>query len=210
MKSLIIDTTLDKSYIIFSEESELLAFKTIEGSKNLSSSLLPALEELLKQTDTDLSNLKYIATSIGPGSYTGIRVGASICKTISYTKNIPLIGYISMLAYAPQDVENFKVLFDAKSENVFVYENGFEKPKLIEIDDFLNQTHTNNTIILSPQESLIERLNEKKENSLKFQKISFDPKNLLKQTNFLFDNKKFENGNNLRLLYLKGPNHVDE
>ena len=50
------------------------------------------IDDLLKNAGTDLSAVKAIAVSKGPGSYTGLRIGVSAAKGLCYAKNIPLIA----------------------------------------------------------------------------------------------------------------------
>lgn len=54
--------------------------------------LTPAIDDLFKRIDGDISDLKGIAIAIGPGSYTGLRVGLGVAKGLSLAYQIPLIG----------------------------------------------------------------------------------------------------------------------
>lgn len=213
MKSLIIDTSHEISYIILAKDSEIIFFKKIEKI-NLSRELFQNIDDILKKTNTDISNLKYIATSIGPGSFTGLRVGATICQTISYAKNRPLIGYISLKAYAPSCEGKFLSVFDAKSEGVFLLEGLLKhneitylsEPKLLSIDEAKKKFDIFPTIISPDTINLLEKFKDYKN---KLNICFFDPLRLVSLTENLYQNKKFTHFNSLNLLYLRGPNHIE-
>lgn len=58
--------------------------------------------EILKETQLDFSDLKAIAVSQGPGSYTGLRIGVSAAKGLCYSLNIPLIAIDTLQVLAMQ------------------------------------------------------------------------------------------------------------
>ena len=212
MKALIIDTTLDTSYIILIENYEIIVYKKFE-KLNLSKELFLNLKNILNKTNTNLSDLEYIATSIGPGSFTGLRVGASICKTISYAKKIPLISYISLKAYSPNIEGPFLVTIDAKSQGVFIIEAKLKKDTVEYTSDVKLYTpdeaillFNNYPLILSPDADVLKEKFENNQN--KFLKHQINPHKLVDLTNQIYINKEFEDYNSFDLLYLRGPNHT--
>jgi len=213
MKALIIDTSHEISYIILIDDMELIYLKKIENNI-VSKKLLITLDKILKETNTDISSLKYIATSIGPGSFTGLRVGASVCKTLSYAKQIPLISYISLEAYIPDCEGKFLSVIDAKTDGIFVMEGEindnniqyFSPPKLLSKED-AKKLIENTPIIVSPDSDV---LKEKfKEHHNNFFKRHINPHRLMDITNKLYSDKKFEDFASFNLLYLRGPNHIE-
>jgi tRNA threonylcarbamoyladenosine biosynthesis protein TsaB len=60
------------------------------------------IDEILKETQLDFSDLKAIAVSQGPGSYTGLRIGVSTAKGLCYSLNIPLIAVDTLQTLAMQ------------------------------------------------------------------------------------------------------------
>ena len=182
MKALIIDTTLEISYIILTENREIISLKKIEN--NLSKNLFLDLQNILNETKTSLSDLSYIATSIGPGSFTSLRVGANICKTFSFVKKTPLISYISMHAYLPKKDTNFLVAFDAKSQGLYLIEakrkknsiKYLSKPTLFSFIE-AEKLFEKNTIILSPHTEVLK--NKFKMHKDKFINSLLDPHRLI-------------------------------
>ena len=60
---------------------------------------MPMIEELFKESKTNIKDLKKIIVVNGPGSFTGIRIGLSIAKTIAYALNIEINTISSLTAY---------------------------------------------------------------------------------------------------------------
>ena len=65
---------------------EIKVTKKIRGSQVI----LQSIDDLLKKTRISLSEIDTVDTHAGPGSYTGLRVGASIANTLAFCLNIPL------------------------------------------------------------------------------------------------------------------------
>ena len=54
--------------------------------------LAPAIKSAVEQAGLDFTDIEVVAVSLGPGSYTGLRIGMSVAKGIALAKNLPLIG----------------------------------------------------------------------------------------------------------------------
>ena len=90
---------------------------------------MPAIEELLKKVDIQPSELDAIAVANGPGSYTGVRIGVTIAKTLAWTLNIPIFSVSSLqllAANAPYFPGVVCTIMDARRGNVFagIYVDG--------------------------------------------------------------------------------------
>ena len=70
----------------------ILEIKTWTSIRNQSQELLPNIDKLLKKNKIKPEQLKLIAVNLGPGSFTGLRVGISVANTFGYGLNIPVIG----------------------------------------------------------------------------------------------------------------------
>ena len=57
-----------------------------------SQALLPLIEKLLKKNKMEFKDLKEVEVEIGPGSFTGLRVGVSVANALGYSLNIPVNG----------------------------------------------------------------------------------------------------------------------
>lgn len=80
--------------------------------------LTPAIEQALERTDTQVSDLKAIGLTLGPGSYTGLRIGAAAAKGLALARNIPLV------AVSTFEVAAFAVPVDAEFRLATVLEAG--------------------------------------------------------------------------------------
>lgn len=100
MKTLIIDTAGSKEVVIGLkiEDKEIIAKQKLDITK--AQAALPMIEKILKENKYDLKDLDSIEVNVGPGSFTGIRVGLSIANTLSFVLKIPVNGEISDFAQA--------------------------------------------------------------------------------------------------------------
>lgn len=101
MKLLALDSSgLVASVAIVNEEKVLGEF-TINNKKTHSQTLLPMLDEVIKQVGMELKELDAIAVAGGPGSFTGLRIGSSTAKGLGLVLDIPIIKIptVDALAY---------------------------------------------------------------------------------------------------------------
>lgn len=86
-----------------------------------SQGILPLLEDLLHQADIHWRDLQVLATGIGPGSFTGLRVAAATMAGINTALKLPLLAISSLAITALQaDAEDVWVLEDARSGDAYV------------------------------------------------------------------------------------------
>ena len=86
---------LDSSGLVASaavvEDNVLIAEYTTDYKKTHSQTLLPMLDEIRQMIDLDLHTIDAIAISAGPGSFTGLRIGAATAKGLGLALNLPLV-----------------------------------------------------------------------------------------------------------------------
>jgi tRNA threonylcarbamoyladenosine biosynthesis protein TsaB len=85
---LIISTT-ERFKFTIGLDKEIFEFET----QNQSSDILPKIQKVLANKNVTLSDLRAILVNIGPGSYTGIRIGVTVANTLAWSLNIPVYGY---------------------------------------------------------------------------------------------------------------------
>lgn len=126
MYSLSLDTSTEKgAFALFSNQEPIFSCLLPSGFQT-AQALLPALELELKKASFDLSKLKYIAVGAGPGSYTGIRVGVTVAKSLAFVKKIPLVGICSLDAFLPTVEGDFAAIIDAKIGGVYMQLGRFD------------------------------------------------------------------------------------
>jgi tRNA threonylcarbamoyladenosine biosynthesis protein TsaB len=101
LKILGIDTSTKYCNIGLIEDEEVLINYTMNGlRKKHSSILMPAIKDLFKIMDLKIEEIHGVAVSIGPGSFTGLRIGLSVAKGLSYACSLPLLGIPTLEAMA--------------------------------------------------------------------------------------------------------------
>ncbi|MBN1793500.1 MAG: tRNA (adenosine(37)-N6)-threonylcarbamoyltransferase complex dimerization subunit type 1 TsaB [Candidatus Omnitrophica bacterium] len=97
----------------------------LEGSfgKGQSSVLVPLLADLFKHAQMTLDDVDGLAISMGPGSFTGLRVGFASVKAIAYTKKLPVAGIPTLDAIAHNALSctcgTIAVILDARKDRVY-------------------------------------------------------------------------------------------
>ena len=99
-----IDTATAFASVGFSREGELLGISINEAQKEHAAFLQPAIRDLAERCGVVLAEIDGVALTIGPGSYTGLRVGLSSAKGLAYALGKPLIpvGTLEVMAHAAE------------------------------------------------------------------------------------------------------------
>jgi tRNA threonylcarbamoyladenosine biosynthesis protein TsaB len=119
-----IDNSLDLLNIVVADDEKILAERNITNSLTPSEIIATALSRALGDADRSIADIKAIFVTLGPGSFTGIRVSLAFCKGISSAKNIPLIGIptLDVLAQSLSHMDGHFLcpIIDAKKSEVFI------------------------------------------------------------------------------------------
>lgn len=83
----------------------LIAEYTIHNKKTHSQTLLPMIADMLEMAAIDSGDLDCVAVSAGPGSFTGLRIGASTAKGLAWTLGIPIVPVSSLMGLAANITE---------------------------------------------------------------------------------------------------------
>ena len=92
MKILSIDSSGLVATVAVLEDEQTIAEYSVNYKKTHSETLVPMLDEIRKMTDLDLTTIDAIATAGGPGSFTGLRIGAATVKGLGLALNIPVVS----------------------------------------------------------------------------------------------------------------------
>lgn len=90
MITLIINTTSSQSVSVGLQKDGHAAFLTQESTAWKSQAVLPLIEKILKQHSITFADLDNIEVALGPGSFTGLRVGVAIANTLGTQLQIPI------------------------------------------------------------------------------------------------------------------------
>lgn len=97
---LALDTSTSQLTTAVVRGKEVLGMMEESAKQNHSIKLVPNIERLIKQLGLEITQIQGIAAGYGPGSYTGVRIGVTVAKTLAWSLNIPLLGISSIEALA--------------------------------------------------------------------------------------------------------------
>ena len=100
MKILGVDTSTPIGSVGLIDGGRFVAEHTLSIVKAHSSRLMPAIDQILKWADLTVHDLDVCAVGIGPGSFTGIRIGVGTIKSLCYALKKPIIGVSTLEAIA--------------------------------------------------------------------------------------------------------------
>lgn len=103
---LCIETGTDVCSVGIARDGELLSLRESDMGRDHARLVAVYVDELLKETDLRPEELDAVAVGMGPGSYTGLRIGVSFAKGLCYGLNIPLIAVGSLDAMAQVAIED--------------------------------------------------------------------------------------------------------
>ena len=96
MKILAVDTSTVVASVAIMEDTNLLCEYLLNHKKTHSQKLIPMIHEVLKNMEMKLEDIDLFATTIGPGSFTGLRIGVTSIKAMAYALNRPVKGVITL------------------------------------------------------------------------------------------------------------------
>jgi tRNA threonylcarbamoyladenosine biosynthesis protein TsaB len=102
MTLLAIDTTGPRAEVAVVGDEETLAVDAFEHRMDLARLLMPRVDAVLTRAGVALQSLAGIVVSLGPGSYTGIRIGVVTAKALAYAGGLPLAGVPTLEALAAE------------------------------------------------------------------------------------------------------------
>lgn len=129
MKLLAIDSSGLVASVAIVSDLGLLAEYTVNYKKTHSQTLLPMLDEIVRMLDIKLSEVDAIAVAAGPGSFTGLRIGAATAKGLGLALKLPIISVptVDSLAYNLYGTNRLICPFmDAKRNQVYTGLYDFE------------------------------------------------------------------------------------
>ncbi len=127
MKILSIDTSSKICSVSILNDDDLIIEKHLDDEKTHSQKLMPLIDQVLKECLINLKDIDVLACCIGPGSFTGIRIGVATVKAFCDVNHTPIVGVNSLesLAYNVLN-SNFNKnnnivcsMIDAKNNNVY-------------------------------------------------------------------------------------------
>lgn len=154
MKYLFIDTSTSFFTLSILTDNEVLYNYYVESKNDIASRVIPTLENALKELSLEINDINKIFVVTGPGSFTGVRIGVTVSKTIAWAKNIPIIPISSLEFLATTDSQKKYLvpMIDARRGNVFagIYDkklNIIKEESLINLEKILKEINNDYEIV---------------------------------------------------------------
>ena len=96
MNILAIDTSSKYFYLAIAEDDKIKVNIRRPSGRGLSRMIIPLIEQALKKANLSLGDIDYFACGLGPGSFTGLRVGLAVIKGFAFSLNKPVVGIVSL------------------------------------------------------------------------------------------------------------------
>lgn len=175
MISLVIDTSISIPTIAIIKDDKVLYRYHEKIASDMSSKILPIIDDAIKNTNIELKNIDKIFVINGPGSFTGVRIGVTIGKTIAYSLNKEIIPLSSLEFMSSIDTNKKYIIpmIDARRGNVFgaIYDNDLNcikkdilinKVELLKDidDDYLLVSYDNIENCIIPNQNLLKIVNK--------------------------------------------------
>ena len=154
MRSLFIDTSSLNLILSIIDNNKIL-YKYIESvEQDMSNKIIPMIDDGFKKCPFELKDIDKIFIVNGPGSFTGVRIGVTVAKTIAYCFHIDVVPISSLefIATTNCDKEYIVPLIDARRGNVFagIYDknlNNILPDQLINYNELINKLNSNYQLI---------------------------------------------------------------
>lgn len=154
MKILLIDTSTSFVTVSIVEGDKVLYFFHNQILNDMSSKIIPIIDNAFSKVDFKLSDIDKILVSNGPGSFTGVRIGVTVAKTIAWAlkKDIIPFSSLELIGTTHTKKEYIIPMIDARRGNVFagVYDtnlNVIMEDKLINLDELVKNLNYDYEIV---------------------------------------------------------------
>lgn len=142
-----LDASSDAAAAAIVSDGVLLCEHTLNNGKNHSVKLLSMIENMLDETGISFCDIDVYACGVGPGSFTGVRIGAATAKGFAQSWNKPMTAVSSLEALA-QNLRSYQGLrvaaIHARVDELFcaaydAFDNPVIEPCVMTVDELLNQ-----------------------------------------------------------------------
>lgn len=183
MKVLGLDTSTMMATCAVLDEGNLLGEYSLNQDMTHSENLVPMIKEILDNLNSEVSDIDLYGVSLGPGSFTGLRIGIATVKSLAHVFNKPIVGISTLEGLAFNLVHGGPIvpMIDARRNRVYTgiykWQKGrlinILKPSIMEMEELLELLDKDyNNIMVNGNGALLYK--EKIENSLK-DKVRISP-----------------------------------
>ena len=210
-----IETSSKNCSVCLSSKGNLVTSFDLEDEDYRHSELLTSsIQNILSENNLDVSGLSAVSVGIGPGSFTGLRIGFSVAKGLCYPHNIDLIGISSLKIIANSVIrenKNIISLINDKGEHYYIskYSNDLKelvepKIKLIDRDYIFNILDDDSIIVVNTDESN-EFISDLVNKEIQVFKSTISSVDMISLSHKSLEEKKFEDIAYIEPMYVKKP-----
>lgn len=212
MLILVIDVCSDRGVTALIEGGKVDFCSGLPFGLHNSRYLVPKIEEGLISLGKDSKEIDLIAVGVGPGSYTGMRVGSVVARAMSYAHQTPLAGVSSLEGYLPDHEGPFAAMIDAKMAGCYLLKGekrGEEviyhsQPEVWTIEHVGAQLKGIKTLVSPNASSLKERIKETyPEKQWEWQESAINVQHFAARAELKYQNQEFSTDGTLDLLYMR-------
>lgn len=154
MISLFLDTSSDNLSVFLVKENDILYKKSITTKNDHSSYIITIIRDSLEKNNLNIKDINKIFVTVGPGSFTGTRIGITVAKTIAWALKLNVVPISSLKQYI-FNYSNYKyyipILEDKRGLYYGIYDENYnevEKEKYIVKEEFNNKLSKYDNYIL--------------------------------------------------------------
>ena len=92
MKAILIDSSASACSVCVTTDKVVTGHNYVSMDRGHASAIIPMIESTMKDAKTHFDELRFVAVTKGPGSFTGLRISLAAAKAIALSNNIPLFG----------------------------------------------------------------------------------------------------------------------
>jgi len=209
------ETSSKNCSVTLSSKGKLISNFDLQDDKYRHSELLTTtIRDILSQNNLSVKDLSAVAIGIGPGSFTGLRIGFSVAKGLCYPHKINLIGISSLKILAnsiKSDSEYIIPMINDKGDFYYlsIFENGLNElgtPLIDKVDsNFINRNIKEDSIIVVNNEDSLEYINTIVKDKVRVINNPISSINMIDLSYESFREKRFENLAYSEPLYVKKP-----
>ena len=210
-----LETSSKNCSVCLSSKGKLIqSFDSEDDSYRHSELLTSSIQDILNENNLGVKDLSAVSIGIGPGSFTGLRIGFSVAKGLCYPHNINLIGISSLKIIANSVIKenkNIISLIKDKGEHYYISKYSSDlieimQPKIQLIDsDYMSNIIDRESIIVVNSNESKESISQIVKEKTKVFSRTISSIDMISLSDKSFEEKKFEDIAYIEPMYVKKP-----
>lgn len=150
MNTLFIDTHSDKVLMVLFKDGKPFKYESVSAAQDHCTYSMPTIYKLLTSAEITIKDVNEVFVCVGPGSFTGVRIGVTIAKTIAYSLNVPIKPISTLTMYAVSNnvgsgkliaVADTKGYYFAMYNNLDEIMHDYSYLRFEEFDKYIQEKH---------------------------------------------------------------------